>query len=64
MPDKTECSHERLFSVIKTHNISLNPKTIMTNLKQSSINAFKIQFPNIKQNGCFFHQTQCVWRKI
>ncbi|XP_022161380.1 uncharacterized protein LOC111027331 [Myzus persicae] len=64
MPDKTQSSYERLFSAIKTHNINLNPKTIMTDFEQSSLNAFKIQFPNTEQNGCFFHQTQCVWRKI
>jgi len=64
MPDKTQSSYERLFTAIKTHNNNLNPKTIMTDFEQSSINAFKIQFQNAKQNGCFFHQTQCVWRKI
>jgi len=64
MPDKTQSSYERLFSAIETHNINLNPKTIMTDFEQSSLNAFKIKFPNTEQNGCFFHQTQCVWRKI
>ncbi|KAL4091429.1 hypothetical protein QTP88_026121 [Uroleucon formosanum] len=64
IPDKTQSSYERLFSAIKTHNIHLNPKTILTDFEQSSSKAFKIQFPNAKQNGCFFYQTQCVWRKI
>jgi len=42
MPDKTQSSYERLFSAIKTHNINLNPKTIMTDFEESSLIAFKI----------------------
>lgn len=45
MPDKTQSSYERLFSSIKTHNISLNPKTIMPDFdpcggRNSLINMF------------------------
>jgi hypothetical protein len=61
MPDKTQSSYERLYSAIKTHNINLNSKTIMTNFKQSSLYAFKIQFPNAEQNGGFFSSnTMCL----
>lgn len=64
MPDETQSSYERLFSAIQIYNVNLNPKIIMTDFKKSSLNAFKIQFPNTEQNGCFFDQIQCVWRKI
>ena len=30
----------------------------------AAINAFKSNFPNATARGCFFHFSQCLWRKI
>lgn len=63
--DKTQNSYERLFSGIKTLHNNVNPKTIMTDFEQSSINAFIMHFPNAKQNGCFFlSNTMCIYLNL
>ncbi|XP_022170204.1 uncharacterized protein LOC111033655 [Myzus persicae] len=36
----------------------------MSDFEMASINAFKEVFPNLKQKGCHFHFSQCIWRKI
>jgi hypothetical protein len=35
----------------------------MTDFEQSAINSFKESFPGSLQRGCFFHLSQCLWRK-
>lgn len=64
LPNKTQDIYTLLLSKIKEINPNLNPETIMTDFEHSSLIAFKNIFPNIKQSGCFFHFTQCLWRKI
>jgi len=36
----------------------------MSDFEMASINAFKEVFPNLKQKGCHFHFSQCIWSKI
>ncbi len=64
MPNKTQVSYNRVFSALKNLNPNLQPISIMTDFEQSAINAFKEAFPNALQRGCFFHLSQCLWRKI
>jgi hypothetical protein len=40
---------------------SLNPKSILTDFENASINAFKEVFLQIKNCDCFFHLNQCFW---
>jgi hypothetical protein len=36
----------------------------MTDYENAAINAFKDNFPNNQNRGCFFHFTQCLYRRI
>ncbi|CAG7827412.1 unnamed protein product, partial [Allacma fusca] len=40
------------------------PATVTTDFEQALINAFTQKFPTSRHQGCFFHFTQCIWRKI
>ena len=64
MPNKTQFSYNRLFSALKNLNTNLNPTSIMTDFEQSAINSFKEAFPDSLQRGCFFHLSQCLWRRM
>jgi hypothetical protein len=64
MPNKTQVSYNRVFSALKNLNPNLQSISIMTDFEQSTINAFKEAFHNALQRGCFFHLSQCLWRKI
>ena len=64
MPNKTQSSYNQLFSALKRLKPNLNPISIMTDFEQSAINSIKEAFPHALQRGCFFHLSQCLWRKI
>ena len=64
MPNKSQDTYVRLFNAIKDLKPNLNPISIMTDFEQSAINAFHQVFPNASQRGCFFHLSQCLWRRI
>lgn len=36
----------------------------MTDFERAALNAFKDTFPSASNRGCFFHFSQCIWRKI
>lgn len=64
IPNKSQDIYVRLFSALKDLNLNLNPRSIMTGFKQSTISAFHQAFPNASQRGCFFYLSQCLWRWI
>lgn len=52
-------TYRTIFEQLKVNKPSLSPKHIMVDFEQAAINAASNEFP-----GCFFHFTQCIWRKI
>ena len=64
LPDKSEATYIRLFESLKQLQAELNPLSIMTDFEKASINAFSNVFPNAELHGCYFHFTQCIWRRI
>jgi hypothetical protein len=64
MPNRRESTYERVFEAIKNLEPSLNPSSIMTDFERAAINAFTSSFPSSNQRVCFFHFSQCIWRRI
>ena len=64
MPNRTEDTYKRVFNAMKSLNQSLQPSTIMTDFEQSALKASHTAFPSAVQRGCFFHLSQCIWRRI
>jgi len=68
LPNKTESTYNRLLEKLKSlateDNVNLNPKEIMADFEIGFINASKRHFPDAQQKGCFFHFSQCLWRKV
>jgi hypothetical protein len=64
MPNRTEATYRRMLNALKNLNRNLNPQTILTDFELASIKAFRRAFPNSTQRGCFFHLSQCIFRKI
>ena len=64
MPNRTGASYDRALAALSALNGNLRPATIMSDFEQASITSFRAQFPNTVQRGCFFHFSQCIWRKI
>jgi len=64
LPNKSQKTYVHPLNQLKKFISTLSPKLIMSDFEIASVNAFKEVFPNLKQKGCHFHFSQCVWRKI
>jgi len=64
LPNKSMSTYKHLLSKIKDLVPEMNPRSILTDFEKAMIASFNIIFPNAAHRGCFFHFTQCIWRKI
>lgn len=64
LPDRTEVTYRKLFSILKELKPNLAPQTIMTDFERASINAIEHVFPETRKSGCYFHFKQCIFREI
>lgn len=66
--NKTSATYRRLFSLFRTavseRQSALTPETWMIDFEVTARNAVGGIFPNTTIRGCFFHYTQCIWRKV
>lgn len=64
LPNKSERTYTRLFSLLKEKLPSWNPTYFKIDFEISAINAFRSVFPRSQLKGCNFHFNQCLWRKV
>ncbi|XP_071132952.1 uncharacterized protein [Mytilus edulis] len=67
LPAKSELVYTRFLTLLKDlchqHQLQLQPNTIFLDYEVAIRNAAYSVFPGINAKGCFFHYTQCIWRK-
>ena len=64
LPDKTEATYVRLLQQVKQLQPDVYPETFMTDFESAIVSAIRQEFPTAKNRGCFFHFTQCIFRRI
>ncbi|GAB0097315.1 hypothetical protein DMENIID0001_129480 [Sergentomyia squamirostris] len=65
MSKRTKKAYKTAFEVLKAElGEMVRPETIMTDYEQAAIGAFEAVFPGAVQNGCFFHYSQALYRKL
>ena len=64
LSDKKEETYNTFFLQIKILKIGLNPSHISIDFEQAAINAFRATFPVTAIDGCFFHFSQNIYRKV
>lgn len=68
LPNKRETTYRRLFELVQgagdRHNIELKPETVMMDFEVAAKRAVIAVYPDITVKGCFFHYSQCIWRKV
>ena len=68
LPGKSEQLYTRYFHLLKEactqRQITLQPTTTFIDYETAVQNAARTSFPGITIKGCFFHYTQCIWRKV
>lgn len=67
LPGKSQTIYTRFFTLLQEHmtnfNIPFQPTTAFVDFEIATHNAIRSVFPGIDVKGCFFHFTQCIWRK-
>ena len=68
LPGKSEIIYSRFFTLLKDactqRRLYLNPTTFFIDYETAVQNAASTSFPGVTIKGCFFHYTQCIWRKV
>ncbi|XP_071154896.1 uncharacterized protein, partial [Mytilus edulis] len=67
LPGKSQIIYTRFLTLLKEacqrFDLHLQPTTIFLDYEVAVRNAAYQVFPGITGKGCFFHYTQCIWRK-
>ncbi|VDI61105.1 Hypothetical predicted protein [Mytilus galloprovincialis] len=67
LPGKSQIIYTRFLTLLKEacqrFDLQLQPTTIFLDYEVAVRNAAYQVFPGITGKGCFFHYTQCIWRK-
>lgn len=68
LPNKSELTYQRMFSLLQEAvrqriQLELTPETVMLDFEVAARNAVRAAFPQSRLRGCYFHYTQCIWRK-
>lgn len=62
--NKKQETYELILSVLLNKQKSIDPQHAMVDFEKGAMNAIDIHFPHCQVHGCYFHFTQCFWRKI
>ena len=67
LPGKDEVIYTHFFSQIRhiaqQHQLQLQPDTVFIDYETATNNTARTVFPGVIVKSCFFHFTQCIWRK-
>ncbi|XP_062553706.1 uncharacterized protein LOC134218618 [Armigeres subalbatus] len=68
LPCKSEKCYSEAFEELLDYagelGVHLQPKRIVTDFEKAAINAVSALFPRAKQQGCFFHWTQNLFKRV
>ena len=64
LPDKKQQTYERMFGMIVDKNPSFRPSQFSCDFEIAVINSLKLVFPNARINGCFFHLSNNLYKKV
>ena len=67
LPNRTEDTYVRTLQYIQEtcHDLGFHfaPRTFQMDFERSAHNAVRTVLPTTRLRGCFFHYTQCIWRR-
>jgi hypothetical protein len=64
MSERSTNSYVRVLTEINNLRANLRPLSIMTDFEHAALLAFRRVYPDAEQRGCFFHMSQCIWRRL
>ena len=45
-------------------DVRFSPDEIMTDFELALVQSLELEFPGARIHGCYFHFSQCLWRKV
>jgi MULE transposase domain len=63
LPDKSQATYIKMLQMVQSRT-NLNPSRFQTDFEIAAMTAVRQLFPAARVSGCFFHYTQCIWRKV
>ena len=63
LPGKTEDIYRKMWAML-LQKVIIHCKRFQLDFEVAAINAVQHMFPMAQVSGCFFHYTQCIWRKV
>ena len=68
MPCMTRADYNRMFTYLKeelqNRSLQMSPQSVMAHFELAVIQSLKMQLPGVEIQGCYFHFSQCLWRKV
>ncbi|CAF3034371.1 unnamed protein product, partial [Rotaria sp. Silwood2] len=68
LPDRKKSTYQQLFQVLKDMAASMNrifkPERIISDFESSLVSIIPAEFPQAVHQGCYFHYTQAIYRRI
>ena len=68
LPTKSQADYNRFFIIVKKEmqnsGLTLQSSAVMAEFELALIQAMELQFPSTTIMGCYFHFSQCLWRKV
>ena len=64
LPNKRQETYDIMLRELLALKPNLKPRVILTDFEKAAINSFRDHFSDVVQRGCFFHFSQCIWRKV
>ncbi|KAF0985632.1 hypothetical protein HZS_6496 [Henneguya salminicola] len=63
MERKTQIMYRRVWEKDR-ENVEITCQTAMCDFEKASVNSFMFFYPSTPLTECFFHFSQCIWRRI
>lgn len=64
LSNQDENTYHNFFTGLLSLNANLNPQIILTGYELPTINALRSTWPNVTVEGCFYHLSQAIYRKV
>ena len=64
LPNKQQATYVTLLHELRELNPELSPSSVMIDFEVASKNALQEVFPDVRIQGCFYHLSQAIYRKV
>ena len=64
LPNKMQQTYERLLDILIQAKAGIKPESVTMDFEKGAMNAVQVKFPGCEVHGCYFHQSQNIFRHV